>query len=68
MCCPASGLNVGGWYDAGDYDIRAESQYEVIEDLAYKEFDLKWDELAVDETARTVEMHRPDGVSDGCNR
>jgi len=60
------GMNVGGWFDAGDYDIRAESQYEVIEDLAlaYKEFDLKWDELAVDETARTVEMHRPDGVPD----
>ena len=60
------GLNVGGWYDAGDYDIRAESQYAVIEDLAlaYKEFDLKWDELTVDETARTVEMHRPDGVPD----
>lgn len=60
------GLNVGAWYDAGDYDIRAESQYAVIEDLslAYKEFDLKWDELSVDETARTVEMHRPDGVPD----
>jgi hypothetical protein len=60
------GLNVGGWYDAGDYDIRAESQYAVIEDLAlaYKEFDLKWDELTVDEIARTVEMHRPDGVPD----
>jgi len=60
------GLNVGAWYDAGDYDIRAESQYAVIEDLAlaYKEFDLKWDELSVDETARTVEMHRPDGIPD----
>jgi len=60
------GLNVGGWYDAGDYDIRAETQYLVIEDLAlaYKEFDLQWDQLAVDETARTVEMHRPDGIPD----
>jgi hypothetical protein len=60
------GLNVGGWYDAGDYDIRAESQYAVIEDLALacKEFDLKWDQLTVDETARTVEMHRPDGIPD----
>lgn len=60
------GLNVGAWYDAGDYDIRAESQYAVIEDLAlaYKEFNLKWDELAVDEGARTVEMHRPDGIPD----
>ncbi|MGZ4815994.1 MAG: glycoside hydrolase family 9 protein, partial [Terriglobales bacterium] len=60
------GLNVGGWFDAGDFDIRAESQYAVIEDLslAYKEFNLKWDELAVDEDARTVEMHRPDGIPD----
>jgi len=60
------GLNVGGWYDAGDYDIRAESQYAVIEDLAlaYKEFNLRWDELTVDETTRTVEMHRPDGIPD----
>ncbi|HEY2861527.1 MAG TPA: glycoside hydrolase family 9 protein [Terracidiphilus sp.] len=60
------GLNVGGWFDAGDYDNIAPSQYSVIENLAlaYKEFGLKWDELAVDETARTVEMHRPDGVPD----
>lgn len=60
------GLNVGGWFDAGDYDNIAPSQYSVIENLslAYKEFNLKWDELTVDETARTVEMHRPDGVPD----
>jgi hypothetical protein len=60
------GVNVGGWFDAGDYDNIAPSQYSVIEDLslAYKEFGLKWDELSVDETARTVEMHRPDGVPD----
>ena len=60
------GLNVGGWFDAGDYDNIAPSQYSVIENLslAYKEFGLKWDDLDVDETARTVEMHRPDGVPD----
>ena len=60
------GVNVGGWFDAGDYDNIAFSQYTVIQDLsvAYKEFNLKWDELTVDETARTVEMHRPDGVPD----
>jgi hypothetical protein len=60
------GLNVGAWYDAGDYDIRAESQYAVIQDLAlaYREFDLNWDQLSVDETSRTVEMHRPDGIPD----
>jgi hypothetical protein len=32
--------------------------------LAYREFNLKYDELTVDETARQVEMHRPDGVPD----
>lgn len=60
------GLNVGGWYGAGDYDIRARSQYEAIQDLAlaYRTFDLKWDELTVDERARAVEMHRPDGIPD----
>ena len=60
------GLNVGGWFDAGDYDNIAFSQYSVIQDLAlgYQEFDLSWDQLTVDETAREVEMHRPDGVPD----
>jgi len=60
------GLNVGGWYDAGDFDIQTPSQLAVIQDLAlaYKEFDLKWDQLTVDEKARAVEMHRPDGVPD----
>jgi hypothetical protein len=32
--------------------------------LAYREFNLKYDELTVDEAARSVEMHRPDGVPD----
>jgi hypothetical protein len=32
--------------------------------LAYREFDLRYDELTVDEVAREVEMHRPDGVPD----
>jgi hypothetical protein len=60
------GLNVGGWFDAGDYDNIAPSQYAVIQNLAlaYSTFGLKWDELTVDETARSVEMHRPDGVPD----
>ena len=60
------GLAVGGWFDAGDYDNIAPSQYSVIQNLslAYKEFGLTWDELSVDETSRTVEMHRPDGVPD----
>lgn len=60
------GLNVGGWYDAGDFDIQIRSQFAVIQDLslAYRAFNLKWDQLTVDWQARSVEMHRPDGVPD----
>jgi len=60
------GMNVGGWYDAGDYDLEEPAQLSVIQSLAlaYREFNLKYDELTVDEAAREVEMHRPDGVPD----
>jgi hypothetical protein len=60
------GMNVGGWYDAGDYDLEEPAQLSVIQSLAlaYREFNLKYDELTVDEAAREVEMHRPDGIPD----
>jgi endoglucanase len=60
------GMNVGGWYDAGDFDLEEPAQLSVIQSLAlaFREFDLKYDELTVDEGAREVEMHRPDGVPD----
>ena len=60
------GMNVGGWYDAGDFDLEEPAQLSVIQSLAlaYREFHLNYDELTVDEAARTVEMHRPDGVPD----
>ncbi|MEO8593749.1 MAG: glycoside hydrolase family 9 protein [Candidatus Solibacter sp.] len=60
------GLNVGGWYDAGDFDIQEGSQFSVIQRLAlaYREFNLKYDDLSVDWDAREVEMHRPDGIPD----
>ncbi len=59
-------MNVGGWYDAGDFDLEEPAQLSVIQSLAlaYREFNLKYDELTVDEVAREVEMHRPDGVPD----
>ena len=45
---------------------RHQSQFAVIQDLAlaYQEFGLKWDQLTVDWKARSVEMHRPDGIPD----
>ena len=60
------GMNVGGWYDAGDFDLEEPAQLSVIQNLAlaYREFNLKYDQLTVDEVAREVEMHRPDGVPD----
>ena len=60
------GMNVGGWYDAGDFDLEEPAQLSVIQSLAlaYREFQLKYDELSVNEGTREVEMHRPDGVPD----
>jgi hypothetical protein len=60
------GMNVGGWYDAGDFDLEEPAQLSVIQSLAlgYREFNISYDELTVDEVARQVEMHRPDGVPD----
>ncbi len=60
------GLNRGGWYDAGDYDLRTQTQARVISDLvlAREVFHLDWDETSVDEESRLVQIHRPDGVAD----
>lgn len=60
------GLNIGGWHDAGDYDLRVESQSgEVyILALAYEAFNLKYDETSIDQITHTVEIHQPDGKPD----
>ena len=60
------GLNVGGWQDAGDYDIQTPDNAWVVRDLvwAHELFGLDWDETSVDEAARAVEIRKPDGVQD----
>lgn len=60
------GLNRGGWFDAGDYDIRTQTQAQVITDLAlaWETFHIDWDQTTIDENAREVQIHRPDGVPD----
>jgi hypothetical protein len=60
------GLNVGGWTDAGDFDIRTGSQYAVILTLAqaWEDFHVTWDETTVREEERFVATRRPDGVPD----
>lgn len=60
------GLNVGGWHDAGDFDLRIESQIGTIWLLAkmVEEFGLDHDATAIDQERRTVEIHDPDGRND----
>ena len=60
------GLNVGGWQDAGDYDIQTPQNAQVVRDLALSRemFGLDWDETTVDEAAHSVQIRKPDGVQD----
>ncbi len=60
------GLNIGGWYDAGDFDIRTQTQYDVVLNLVttWETFGLQRDETTVDQSRRYVEIHAPDGVPD----
>ncbi len=60
------GLNVGGWYDAGDFDIRTQTQASVITDLAlaWESFGINSDETTVDEKSRYVQIRKPDGIPD----
>ena len=60
------GLNVGGWYDAGDFDIRTQTQYAVVINLVrlVEDFGVTRDETTIDWEARHVEIHRPDGQDD----
>jgi endoglucanase len=63
---PVPGLNVGGWHDAGDYDLRVESQIGTVRTLAlaHEAFNVVYDETTVDQDSRVVELHRPDGKPD----
>ncbi len=60
------GLNAGGWHDAGDYDLRAESQAGTVWVLAMirEQFRPEWDMTLVDQQNRLVEIHHPDGKDD----
>ncbi len=60
------GLDRGGWHDAGDYDLRIESQAGecYILTLAYEAFGVDYDATAIDQEKRTVEIHQPDGKND----
>jgi endoglucanase len=59
-------LNAGGWHDAGDDDLRVESQADEVSILAsaYEAFGLKYDDTTVDEAGHLAKIHVPDGKPD----
>lgn len=60
------GLDMGGWFDAGDFDIRTQTQYAVVRTLvhAWEDFRPERDQTTIDHKNRHVELHQPDGVPD----
>lgn len=60
------GLNIGGWYDAGDYDIRTQTHYYVVQNLvhAWEDFLPERDQTLVDQVTGYVDLHHPDGRPD----
>ena len=60
------GLNVGGYFDAGDFDIETGSNISVVQNMvaAWELFHPMRDETFVSEEQRYVDLHRPDGKPD----
>ena len=63
---PVPGLAIGGWHDAGDDDLRIESQAgeTYILTLAYEAFKVDHDNTTIDQKNHLVEIHQPDGKPD----
>ncbi len=63
-CVP--GLCRGGWHDAGDFDLRVESQSgeAYLLALTWEAFRVEWDSTSIDQKTGTVEIHHPDGKND----
>ncbi len=60
------GLAVGGWFDAGDFDIQGGSHAGTIVSLVdtWETFKPQRDETFIDQATRFVDIHRPDGKPD----
>lgn len=59
-------VNVGGWHDAGDFDLRVESQTgeAYILALAYEAFRPDIDVTTINQQLHQVEIHESDGRND----
>jgi len=60
------GLNVGGWYDAGDFDLRTQTIYGTVMTLVqtWESFKPTRDETFINQQTRQVDIHHPDGKPD----
>ncbi len=60
------GLNVGGFFDAGDFDIETGSNIGVVMNFVqtWESFKPLRDQTFVDQKQRYVDLHRPDGIPD----
>ncbi len=60
------GLNKGGWFDAGDFDLRTQTHYHLISMLvhAWEDFKIMRDATTIDQQNRYVDIHIPDGLPD----
>ena len=60
------GLNIGGFFDAGDFDIETGSNINVVQNFirTWELFKPQRDETFVSQEQRYVDLHRPDGVAD----
>ncbi|UGU17690.1 glycoside hydrolase family 9 protein [Sinomicrobium kalidii] len=60
------GLNTGGFFDAGDFDIETGSNISVVQNFVriWESFEPQRDQTFVDQEQRYVELHRQDGVPD----
>lgn len=60
------GLIVGGWFDAGDFDIQTGSHCNAVLSLVdtWEKFKPDRDQTYIDYETRYVDIHRPDGKPD----
>ncbi|MGA2094373.1 MAG: cellulase N-terminal Ig-like domain-containing protein, partial [Sedimentisphaerales bacterium] len=58
------GLNIGGWFDAGDFDIQTGSHNHAVSTLVqiWETFRPTRDETLIDENIKRAYLHHPDGI------
>ncbi|WP_280751223.1 MULTISPECIES: cellulase N-terminal Ig-like domain-containing protein [unclassified Parabacteroides] len=60
------GLNIGGFFDAGDFDIETGANISVVQNFVqtWEYFKPQRDQTFVSQEQRYVDLHRPDGAPD----